>query len=138
MTDNPDDDGKRITSVWDAIYKIRNPGTRWAALRTLVIGCVLAGLSIMGTTVFTQVIAGMVSNFQQRMTFPARQSEIERLRLDVQKAPCGQIQNVLMSVISVNQQISAEQRRLATWWLQFDVTRKWNNVKPIDLPCGEK
>lgn len=133
-----DDDGKRITSVWDAIYKIRNPGTRWAALKTLVIGCLLAGFSIVGTTVFTQSSTGLISNFQQRMTFPARVAEIERLRLDVQKAPCTQVQNVLMQVISVNQQIAAEQRRLQTWWLKFDVTAKWNNVKPIELPCGGK
>lgn len=132
---NADDDGKRITSVWDAIYKIRNPGTRWAALWTLVIGCLLAGFSIVGTTVFTQVISGALSNMQQRMTFPARVAEIDRLRFDVQRAPCSQVQNVLMQVIAVNQQISAEQRRLQTPWLKYDVTKKWNDVLPIELPC---
>lgn len=138
MTASPDDDGQRITSVWDAIYKIRNPGTRWQALRTLVVGCLLIGCSIVGTTVFTQIVTGSISNLQQRMTFPARVAEIDRLRLDVGRAPCGQVQNVLMQVISVNQQISAEQRRLATWWLKYDVTKKWNDVRPIELPCGEK
>lgn len=129
------DNGGHITSVWDAIYKIRDTRTRWQATRTLVVGCILAGMSMAGTTLFTQFITGLSSNFQQRMTFPARAAEIERLRLDAQKAPCSQVQNILTQVIAANQQISAEQRRLTTPWLQFDVTAKWNNVKTIDMPC---
>lgn len=136
MTLHPDDDGKKISSVWDAIYKIRNPHTRWAALRTLVVGCMLAGCSIAGTTLFTQVLTGIMNNATQRLIFPARAAEIERLRSDVAHAPCAQIQNLLATVVTTNQQIAAENRRLDTWWLQFDVSARWRTVREIQIPCG--
>lgn len=128
----------KITSVWDAIDKIRDPYTRFPAVRTLVIGCLLAGISIAGTTLFTQVLTGLTNNVTQRLVFPARQAEIERLRRDVSAAPCGQVQQLLATVVTTNQQIDAEKRRLETWWLQFDVTPRWENVSTIKVPCGKE
>lgn len=129
-------DTSQVQSVWDAIYKIRDPRTRWITLRVLIIGCALAAFSIVGTTLFTKIMEGIISNAVQRMAFPARAAEIDRLRQDAEAAPCESIQQLLAVVVATNQEIDAQKRRLSTWWLRFDVTRKWDTIPPIEIPCG--
>lgn len=115
--------------------QIRNPVTRGKAVRTLLVGIVLASGSISGTIIGTQSTFGFWSVLMERLQFPMIQAEIESLRKDVQAAPCGSNAMLLNQAAETNKRIEHEHESNKHVYSDWASTDRWNQVQRIETPC---
>lgn len=79
----------------------------------------------------------LVQALTDRWQFPMEVAEIEQLRADVGRVPCGQVQQVLSLVITKNIEIARKHMENRLWYTDIFVSDRWDQVRLILLPCEE-
>ena len=80
----------------------------------------------------------VVAAFTDRWQFPIEAAQVEQLRRDVRDVPCAESQQVIARVIDENILIARKHAENALYYTDPFVTDHWNDVRLIQLPCGEE
>ncbi len=120
------------------LARLRNPQTRWEALRTLLVGVSIASGSIGGTMIGTQSALGFYAVLMERFQFPMIRSEIESLRRDIGSISCGSAAMLVAQAADWNRRIEHEHESNRHIYSDWASTDRWLQVERIEIPCGEK
>lgn len=105
-------------------------------LMGMTLGVLLMPLIQQAAPFFT---VGVLQSLQERLTFPMIMQRIEVVREAARSVPCPAPvadQSIIQQILEWDGRIAHEQEANRHWYSDYFSTDRWNEVRPIALPCG--